>query len=47
MGQVKRIGRSAAVWRDLFSRQSSSGLSVAKFCRIRYPSTTEFASNPD
>jgi hypothetical protein len=33
MGKVKRIRRSAAVWRDLFSRPSSSGLSVPKFCR--------------
>jgi hypothetical protein len=33
MGQSKRIRRSAAVWQQLFSRQSSSGLSVPKFCR--------------
>jgi hypothetical protein len=32
MGQSKRIRRSAAVWRGLFSRQSSSGLSVGQFC---------------
>jgi transposase-like protein len=32
MGQGKRIRRSAAVWQQLFSRQSSSGLSVAEFC---------------
>ena len=33
MGQVKRIRRSAAVWRKLFSQQASSGLSVAEFCQ--------------
>jgi transposase-like protein len=33
MGQSKRIRRSAAVWRALFSRQSSSGLTVPDFCR--------------
>jgi|SRR5579859_2030860 len=33
MGQSKRIRRGAAVWRQLFSRQSSSGLSVPEFCR--------------
>jgi hypothetical protein len=33
MGQRRRIRRSAAVWRRLFSRQSSSGLSVPEFCR--------------
>jgi len=35
MGQGKRIRirRSAAVWRGLFSRQSSSGVSVPEFCR--------------
>jgi transposase-like protein len=33
MGQSKRIRRSTAVWRELFSRQSSSGLSVPDFCR--------------
>jgi transposase-like protein len=33
MTQIKRIRRSAAVWRQLFSRQSSSGLSVPEFCR--------------
>jgi transposase-like protein len=33
MGQSKRIRRSAAVWLGLFSRQSSSGLSVSDFCR--------------
>ena len=33
MGQIKRVRRSAAVWRQLFSRQSSSHLSVPAFCR--------------
>jgi hypothetical protein len=33
MGQRKRIRRSAAVWRQLFSRQSNSGLSVPEFCQ--------------
>lgn len=33
MGQSKRVRRSATVWRGLFSRQSSSGLSVPEFCR--------------
>jgi len=33
MGQSKRIRRGAAVWLQLFSRQSSSGLSVPEFCR--------------
>jgi transposase-like protein len=33
MSQSKRIRRSAAVWRGLFARQSSSGLSVPEFCR--------------
>jgi hypothetical protein len=33
MEHVKRIRRSAAMWRELFSRQASSGLSVPEFCR--------------
>ena len=33
MGQRKRIRRSAEVWQSLFSRQSSSGMSVAEFCK--------------
>jgi len=33
MGQVKRIRRSATTWRELFSRQLSSGVSVPEFCR--------------
>ena len=34
MGQVKRIRRSAATWRELFSRQMRSGVSVPQFCRL-------------
>jgi hypothetical protein len=33
MGYHKRIRRGAEGWRGLFSRQSSSGLSVTEFCR--------------
>ena len=33
MVQKRRIRRGAAVWKLLFSRQSSSGLSVPEFCR--------------
>jgi hypothetical protein len=33
MAQKKRIRRGATLWRQLFSRQSSSGLSVPEFCR--------------
>ena len=33
MGQSKRIRRGTAGWRQLFSRQSSSGLPVPEFCR--------------
>jgi|ERR1700716_377354 transposase-like protein len=33
MGQSKRIRRSASVWRQLFSQQSDSGLSVPDFCQ--------------
>jgi hypothetical protein len=33
MGRKKRVRRGAAVWRQLFSRQSSCGLSVPEFCR--------------
>jgi len=33
MRQVKRIRRSAATWRELFTRQMSSGVSVPEFCR--------------
>jgi len=34
MGQVNRVRRSAAVWRELFSRQASSGLGGSEFCRL-------------
>jgi hypothetical protein len=30
---IKRVKRSAAVWRELFRRQGSSGLAAAEFCR--------------
>ena len=33
MAKMKRIRRSAVVWRELFARQASSGVSVAEFCR--------------
>jgi hypothetical protein len=33
MERKKRIRRGAAVWRQLFSRQSSCGLSVPEFCK--------------
>jgi transposase-like protein len=33
MGRKKRIRRGPAVWRQLFSQQSSCGLSVPEFCR--------------
>jgi transposase-like protein len=33
MAKMKRIRRSAAVWRELFARQASSGVAVAEFCR--------------
>ena len=30
---IKRVKRSAAIWRELFRRQSGSGLATAEFCR--------------
>ena len=33
MGKVRRVRRSAAMWRELFSRQANSGLGVSEFCR--------------
>jgi transposase-like protein len=33
MAKMKRIRRSAVVWRELFARQASSGVSVSEFCR--------------
>lgn len=33
MKKAKRVKRSEAVWRELFSRQAASGLRVSEFCR--------------
>jgi len=33
MDKSKRIKRSEATWREIFSRHVSSGLSVLEFCR--------------
>jgi len=33
VGQGKRIRRSAKVWRELITQQSSSGLAVQEFCQ--------------
>jgi putative transposase len=33
MEQIKRIKRSEATWREMFSRHASSGISVLEFCR--------------
>ena len=33
MVKSKRVRRSVATWRGLFSRQTASGLTVAEFCR--------------
>lgn len=33
MKKVKRVRRSEAVWRELFSRQEASGRRVSEFCR--------------
>ena len=33
MGYQKRVRRSTTAWRELISRQASSGLSVVEFCR--------------
>lgn len=33
MAKMKRIRRSAVVWRELFARQASSGDTVSEFCR--------------
>ncbi len=33
MSKIKRVKRSAAMWRELFSRQGSCGLTVTEFCR--------------
>ena len=34
MDQIKRIKRSEATWREIFSRHASSGISVLEFCRV-------------
>jgi len=33
MAKIKRVTRSEATWRELFSRQTASGVTVAEFCR--------------
>jgi hypothetical protein len=33
MSKIKRLRRSATMWRGLFSRQRSCGLTVTEFCR--------------
>jgi transposase-like protein len=33
MKKARRIRRSEATWRELFSRQAASGLTVSEFCR--------------
>ena len=33
MAKIKRVTRSEATWRELFSRQAASGVTVAEFCR--------------
>ena len=33
MSKTKRVRRDAAMWRELFSRQGSCGLTVTEFCR--------------
>jgi putative transposase len=33
MSKIRRVRRGAAVWRELFSRQGFSGLTVTEFCR--------------
>jgi transposase-like protein len=33
MKKVRRIRRTEATWRELFSRQAASGMRVAEFCR--------------
>ncbi len=33
MEAIKRVKRSEAAWRELFSRQAASGVSVTQFCR--------------
>jgi hypothetical protein len=33
MAKIKRVTRSEASWRELFSRQAARGVTVAEFCR--------------
>jgi hypothetical protein len=33
MSKSKRVRRSTGMWRELFSRQGASGLTVTEFCR--------------
>lgn len=33
MKKARRVKRSAATWRELFTRQVASGLAVSEFCR--------------
>jgi transposase-like protein len=33
MSKIRRVRRSAAIWRELFSRHGSCGLTVTEFCR--------------
>jgi len=33
MKKTRRVRRSEATWRELFSRQSASGMTAAEFCR--------------
>jgi transposase-like protein len=33
MKKARRIRRSEATWRELFSRQAASGLTASEFCR--------------
>lgn len=34
MKKRRRVRRSEATWRELFSRQSASGMTAAEFCRV-------------
>jgi hypothetical protein len=33
MKKVRRIRRSEATWRELFSRQGASGMNISEFCQ--------------
>jgi len=46
MSQGKRIRRSAAVWRELIARQSSSGLAVQEFCKREELNASAFCIFP-